>query len=291
MNFRDLEYVLEVSRTLSFSKAAEICNVSQPSLSAQIKKLELELGSDLFIRNNRKTYLTAFGASFIEKAEEILAIQSDIRQLARQNKDPLEGEFRLGAILTVAPYLFPNLARKVRDKAPKIDLSLREGKTEELLSALLAGRIDAALISLPTDENVFETYALFQERFFVAVSNENPLAKKENVRLQDLKNEQLILLEEGHCFRTQALEVCQFSHAQESSVFKATSLETIRNFVAAGNGMTLIPEMAMQDTDGVTYLPIEDKIFTREIGLVWRKSCDKKSKIERFIEMITPLSL
>ena len=289
MNFRDLEYVLETAKALSFSKAAEACNVSQPSLSAQIKKLEQELGTEIFIRSKRRVYLTAYGEKFITKADEILKAQQDLYKLADKTRNPLEGKITLGAILTVAPYMFPKIVTKLSKEAPKIKLTLKEAKTEDLLKRLLDGKIDAALLSLPTDDNVFESQSLFSEPFYVAVSKKHELASKKIISDKDLNTRELILLEEGHCFRAQALDVCHSTAAKENKVFNATSLETIRHFIASGDGVTLMPDMARHKNDGIVYIPLKNKNFTREIGIVWRKSSHKKPQIEKLISLVKGL--
>jgi len=289
MNFRDLEYVIETAKALSFSRAAETCNVSQPSLSAQIKKLENTLGADIFIRSKRKVYLTSFGEQFIDKAKQAIQVREDMYNLANQNKNPLEGSITLGGILTVAPYMFPQIVNKLAKQAPKIKLNLKEAKTEDLLKGLLDGKIDAAILSLPTDEHVFESRSLFIEPFYVAVSKTHPLASKKAISDKDLDTQKLILLEEGHCFRSQALDVCHSTSALENKMFKATSLETIRHFIVSGDSITLMPEMARQKGDNVAYIPLKDKAFTREIGVVWRKSSNKVLQIEKLISLIKGL--
>ncbi len=286
MNFRDLEYVIEVSKSLSFTKAARTCNVSQPSLSAQIKKLEQELGAPIFIRSSRKIHLTAFGEILVQKAQEILSVRDDIRRVAHENQNPLEGKLRLGAILTVAPYIFPQIVHEVQENAPKIKLYLKEGKTEELISLMLAGKLDAAVMSLPTDNHVFETYSLFTEPFYLAVPEHHPLAGKEEIDEHDLDDQTLILLEEGHCFRSQALDICHSSTAKENQMFKATSLETIRHFVSIGEGITLMPEIACDQRGNIKFIPLKNKKFSREIGLVWHKNCHKKLQIEKLASLI-----
>ncbi|MGN7438736.1 MAG: LysR substrate-binding domain-containing protein [Alcanivorax sp.] len=286
MNFRDLEYVVEASKCLSFSKAAEICNVSQPSLSAQIKKLEAEVGVDLFIRSNRRIYLTSFGESFVSKAKEILSVREGIYALSHQAQNPLEGRITLGGILTVAPYVFPKIVKGLRQEAPKIQLSLKEAKTEDLLMGILDGTVDAAILSLPTDDHVFESRVLFSESFYIAVSKDHELASKACISEKDLEGRDLILLEEGHCFRSQALDVCYSSSARENDMFNATSLETIRHFVAEGGGVTLMPAMARMPNDGIVYIPMDKGKFSRDIGVVWRKSSNKTPQIEKLLSVV-----
>ena len=286
MNFRDLEYVVEASKCLSFSRAAENCNVSQPSLSAQIKKLEAEVGADIFIRSKKRIYLTSFGDAFVETAKDILSKKDDIYNLAEKNQNPLEGKITLGGILTVAPYLFPQIVKTLKAEAPKIQLCLKETKTEDLLKGLLDGKVDAAIISLPTDDHVFESRVLFKESFYVAVSKDHELAGRKSVSEKDLEGRDLILLEEGHCFRSQALDVCYSGAAKENNMFTATSLETIRHFVAKGGGITLMPAMARMKNDGIVYIPMDKNKFSRNIGVVWRKSCNKTPQIEKLVSVI-----
>lgn len=291
MNFRDLNYVVQAAKLLSFSKAAERCNVSQPSLSAQIKKLEDELGSAIFVRTKRQVHVTAFGKNFVQKAIAMLQLQQEVFSMAGEHKNPLEGVVRLGAILTVAPYLFPQIVLDVQAKAPKMQLSLKEGKTEDLLSLLLSDKIDAAIISLPTDDHVFESQHLFTEAFYLAVPQGHEWAAKKQVDEEELHDKNLILLEEGHCLRAQALEVCQLSLAKENKIFTATSLETIRHFIAMGAGMTLMPSMARLQGDSLSYIPFKNKNFAREIGIVWRKSCNNKLQIEKLVKLIQEINL
>ena len=287
MNLRDLEYIVAVGKHLNFSYAAEVCNVSQPSLSTQIKKVEDQLGSRIFERSRRRrVQVTAFGTQFIERAEKILALMQEMRDLANTHAHRVAGRITLGAILTVAPYLFSHLVKCIKSDEPSIDLILREATTESLIKSLLAREIDIALISLPTDSNVFESVSLYKEPFFLAVSSDHPLAARDIVRDQDLKSQDLILLEEGHCLRNQALEICQTTSAQENEAYRATSLETIRHFVSSGEGITLMPDFARQAHDGITYIPMENPHFSREVGLIWRKSPEKPVVIHRLVEII-----
>ena len=286
MNIRDLEYIVAVGEHGSFSYAAEVCNVSQPSLSTQVKKVEDQLGVQLFNRSRRKVEVTSYGAVFIEKAKEILKLLVEIRELADQHSGRIEGRIVLGAILTIAPYVFSNIVNVVSEHAPFIDLVLKETTTESLIKGMLLREIDAAIISLPTDENVFESCTFFEEPFFLAVAEGHPLAASEVIRDEQLKGKDLILLEEGHCFRNQALEVCRTTTARENEVFQATSLETIRHVVASGAGITLMPSVARKKHDGLVYIPMENAHFKREIGLVWHKSSQKQVLIHRLVELL-----
>ena len=286
MNIRDLEYIVAVGAHGSFSYAAEICNVSQPSLSTQVKKVEEQLGVQLFNRSRRKVEITSYGARFIERAEQILELLDEIRELADQHAGRIEGRIVLGAILTVAPYIFSDIVKAVAEHAPFIELVLKETTTESLLKSLLLREIDAAILSLPTDEHVFESSSFFEEPFYLAVDEGHALAASEMIKDEDLKGRDLILLEEGHCFRNQALEICRATTARENEVFQATSLETIRHVVASGAGITLMPAIARKENDGVVYIPMENTHFKREIGIVWHKSSPKQVLIQRLVELV-----
>lgn len=285
MNIRDLEYIVAVGKHRNFSYAAEVCHVSQPSLSTQIKKVEEQLGVKIFKRSRRKVEVTPFGVKFINKAESVLAMLDEMKEMAEERSELLKGKLTLGAILTVAPYVFPQIAKTVSAKAPAIHLILKESITEILIKELITEQIDAAIISLPTDDNVFESIPLFNEPFFLAMPQDHPLAENQIIKDKDLKNLDLILLEEGHCFRKQALEVCKTTAAFENNMFQATSLETIRHVVAAGEGLTLMPGIAIQENDGLAYRPLENPSFSREIGLIWRKSQRKEALVTRLAEL------
>lgn len=286
MNLRDLEYIVAVGKHRSFSYAAELCHVSQPSLSTQVKKVEAELGISLFKRSRRSVEITAYGARFIERAEQILSLLEEIRDMADQAADKTEGKITIGGILTVAPYLFSYVVKSVSSHAPNVDLVLKEATTENLIKGILMREIDMAIISLPTDDNLFESVSLFEEPFYLAVADAHPFASKDTVHDEDLKGQDLILLDEGHCFRKQALDICHSTTARENAVFSATSLETIRNVVSTAEGITLIPQMAIKQNDGITYLPLANKDFKREIGVIWQKSSLKRSLIARMIELL-----
>ena len=286
MNLRDLEYIIAVGEHGSFSYAAEMCNVSQPSLSTQIKKVEEQLGVQLFNRSRRKVEVTSYGAHFIERAQKILGLLDEIRDMADEHSGRMQGRIVLGAILTVAPYIFSDIVTAVTENEPSIDLVLKETTTESLIKGLLLREIDAAIISLPTDEHVFEAISLFHEPFYLAVAEEHAFAARDVIKDEQLKGKDLILLEEGHCFRNQALEICRTTTARENEVFQATSLETIRHVVASGAGITLMPDIARRANDGLAYIPMENAHFKREIGVVWHKASPKQVLIHRLIELI-----
>ncbi len=286
MNLRDLEYIVAVADLNSFSAAAESCHISQPSLSSQIKKVEQELGVKIFERTKRSVRLSPYGHGLLPRARKILDEAEKIRLEARQQTDPFQGTLSLGAIATVAPYLVPSILQAVRENAPGMTLTLKEGVTAELLKSLLDGVIDVAIVSLPTDSHAFDHHVLFDDAFYLAVGKKHPLAAQSVVSEDILRAQRLILLEEEHCLRDQALSVCQGSMMQEDRGFRATSLETIRQIVASGQGVTLMPALARRENDGIVYIPIEGKSFSRQIGLVWRRGDERGAFYKIFAGMI-----
>lgn len=289
MNIRDIEYIIAVAEQGSFSGAAARCHVSQPSLSAQIKKVEDELGVRIFDRTKRSVKLSLYGQSFMVHARKVMEEVERIKKEARQQTDPFTGTLAVGAIATVAPYFFPRILPHIHDKAPSLSLILKENVTGILLKSLLDREIDVAILSLPTDDNVFKSMPLFDDPFYLAVAENHPLVKQKSVNDELLKTQKLILLDEEHCFRAQALAICQSSNMQEDKAFKATSLETIRHVVATGQGMTLMPGLARRDNDEIAYIPIEGRHYSRTIGLVWRKGSDRSTFFHAFGSLIKDL--
>ncbi len=281
MNLRDLDYVVAVAELGSFSRAAVSCGVSQPSLSTQVRKLEEEIGIEIFSRSHRKVELTPLGEKVFELSKQILSLQRKIEGLSHDEGASLQGKIRLGAILTVAPYVFAGIVSHLRKQEPGLELVLKEAKTEELLADLIDGKIDAAILSLPTDPMVFESHVLHQDPFYLVMSEGHPLSKKSSIDEEDLKNEKVILLEEGHCFRDQALTLCSTLNARENPAFRATSFETIRPLVAAGEGVTLLPAIAKKNYDALHYLPMQGKGFSRQLGIVWKKNSRQRPSLDR----------
>ncbi|MGH8369715.1 MAG: LysR substrate-binding domain-containing protein, partial [Gammaproteobacteria bacterium] len=238
MNLRDLQYLRALAEHRHFGRAAEASFVSQPTLSTQIRKLEEELGVVLVERGPRQVLLTEAGKAVLARAHEVLDAAEDIRQIARSLSDPGSRTVRLGIFPTLGPYLLPHVLPEVRKRFPKLELLLIEEKTEELLTRLREGRLDAAIVALPVNAEGLHSEFLFEEPFLLAVPEKHPLAKRATVTMDDLQDQDLLLLEEGHCLRDQALEVCHLGGAHERSGFRATSLETLRYMVAGGTGIT-----------------------------------------------------
>jgi LysR family hydrogen peroxide-inducible transcriptional activator len=286
MNLRDLHYVLAVAETRSFRRAAEQCNVSQPTLSMQIRKLEDYLGVRLFERTNKSVMTTEAGRRIAEIARRIVQDEALIVDYARASQDPSAGEFRLGAIPTLASYVFPHFVPALGRSFPKLQLMLAEEKTERLLERLQDGTLDAALLALPVDNASFDSAHLFDDPFLLAVGRDHPLATRKQVRVVDLAGQKLLLLDEGHCLRDQALDVCRTHGAREEKSFRATSLETLRLMVESPNSglMTLMPQIAIRggNAGGLRYIPFAGEQPMRAIGIVWRKT---SARAEMTMEM------
>ena len=291
MNIRDLKYLIAVADYHHFGKAAESCFVSQPALSMQIKKLEKSLGVLLIERTNKRVFLTETGKLIVQQAREIVCRTEALCETASQLKDPFCGELRLGIIPTLAPSLLPLIIPELSTLFPKLTLYLVEDTTLNLLKKLNEGHLDCALLALPV-EGDFAAHALFDEEFLLAVPMGHPLAKQTMVNFADLADKTLLLLEDGHCLRDQALAICHSVNAVESKKFRATSLETLRYMVAAGVGITLMPKLSCRSNDGVCYLPFKTlPIPTRTIGFIWRKSTAKKILLINMVERIRNLGL
>ena len=276
MNLRDLRYLVALAEQRHFGRAAEACHVSQPTLSTQIKKLEDELGVSLVERAPRHVMLTPAGLDIAQRARRVLAEVEQMRETARRTADPEAGSVRLGVFPTLGPYLLPHVVPRIRQRFPRLELLLVEEKTEQLLHMLRDGKLDAAVLALPLHEDWAESEFLFEEPFLLAVPDGHPLAGRRNLRLGELGDQHLLLLEEGHCLRDQALEVCSLAGAGEKEGFRATSLETLRQMVAAGVGVTLLPVLAVKPPvppqGNIRLLHFRDPPPTRRLALVWRRS-------------------
>jgi LysR family hydrogen peroxide-inducible transcriptional activator len=276
MNLRDLRYLVALAEHRHFGRAAAASFVSQPTLSTQIKKLEDELGVALVERTPRKVLLTAAGRDIAARAREVLTEIEQIKAIARRTRDPESGTVRLGIFPTLGPYLLPHVVPRIRARFPRLELLLFEEKTETLLRQLREGRLDAGILALPIHDDQLHAEFLFEEPFLLAVPERHPLAQRKALRLDDLADQSLLLLEDGHCLRDQALQVCELSGANEKSGFRATSLETLRQMVAANVGITLLPTLAVQppvaQSENVHLLPFRGDAPRRRIAMVWRRS-------------------
>ncbi len=276
MNLRALQYFVKLADLRHFSKAADACFVSQPTLSTQIRKLEEELGVQLVERSPKNIMLTPVGEEISERARLVLSDIDQIKAVARRSGNPADGVLRLGLFPTLAPYFLPHVVPSLRRRYPNLRLQLAEEKTDGILRMLKQGELDAALLALPINAEGLEVEVLFEEPFVLALPGKHPLADRSRVTVSDLEGEELLLLEEGHCLRDHALEVCALAHAHERVDFHATSMETLRQMVAADVGITLMPLLAIKppiaETENIMIRRFEDPAPSRTIALVWRSS-------------------
>ena len=294
MNLRDLQYLVALAEHRHFGHAADACFVSQPTLSTQIKKLEDELGVPLVERTPRKVLLTEVGRDIAARARDVLNEIEQIRGVARRTLDPESGTVRLGIFPTLGPYLLPHVLPPVRTAFPRLELLLVEEKTEAVLRMLREGKLDAGILALPLHEDSLHSEFLFEEPFLLAVSGEHPLAHKQGqLKLADLSNQNLLLLEDGHCLRDQALEVCHMVGAGERSGFRATSLETLRQMVAANVGITLLPVTAVKPpvapVENLHLIEFKGHPPSRRIAMIWRKSSAMDGFLKRLAQIFRQL--
>jgi len=287
MNLRDLTYLIKVAELRHFGKAAQACFVSQPTLSMQLKKLEEELGVVLFERNNKRVMLTPIGEQLMQRARRVLQEVEELQRLAKNAQSPYAKTLRLGVIPTLAPYLLPKIMQPINHAFARLTLQLFEAQTAMLLQKLKSGELDTALLALPLEQADLESYELYQEPFYLAVPNNHFLAAKKQIDYNTLVGQSLLLLDDGHCLREQALEVCSLLGTNEQQNFRATSLETLRQMVSVGSGITLMPKMAIRKEDEhIAYLPFTEPQPSRRIGLVWRAtSVDKNLLAELAVFM------
>ena len=294
MNLRDLKYLVALADHRHFGRAAASCFVSQPTLSTQIKKLEDELGLPLVERSPRKVMLTPAGVEAAARARVIVAEIEQMKEAARRSVDPEAGAVRLGIFPTLGPYLLPHVIPNIRARFPQLELLLVEEKSDELLHRLRDGRLDAALLALPLDDDQLHAEFLFEEPFLLAVSGQHPLARRLHLDVQELSTQKLLLLEDGHCLRDQALAVCRLFGANEKSEFRATSLETLRQMVAADVGITLLPTLSVKPpvprSTNITLLDFEgDDRPSRRIAMVWRRSSAMTEFLQQLAEQFKRL--
>jgi len=294
MNLRDLKYLVALADHRHFGKAAAACFVSQPTLSTQIRKLEDELGLPLVERAPRKVMLTPAGVEAAARARAIVAEVEQMKEAARRSRDPEAGTVRLGIFPTLGPYLLPHVIPNIRERFPQLELLLVEEKSDELLTRLREGKLDAALLALPLDDDQLHAEFLFEEPFLLAVSQQHPLARRQHLDVQELSSQKLLLLEDGHCLRDQALAVCRLFGANEKSEFRATSLETLRQMVAADVGITLLPTLSVKPpvprSDNIRLLEFSgDDRPSRRIAMAWRRSSAMTGFLEQLAQQFKRL--
>ncbi|MFA5662683.1 LysR substrate-binding domain-containing protein [Castellaniella sp.] len=296
MTLTELKYIVAVARERHFGRAAEACFVSQPTLSVAIRKLEDELEVTLFERGGAEVTITPIGLRVVAQAQKILEESANLREIARQGHDPLEGPLRVGVIYTIGPYLLPWLVPEQIRSTPRMPLLLQENYTARLLELLRQGEIDCAIVALPIPENGLAQCDLYDEPFFVALPHEHPWAQRPRIAARQLKEETMLLLGTGHCFRDQVLEVCpelsRFSATSEGiqRTFEGSSLETIRHMVAAGIGITVMPASALgvqgAESSLLRFVPFEPPVPDRRVVLVWRRSYPRLAAIAALVHAI-----
>jgi LysR family transcriptional regulator, hydrogen peroxide-inducible genes activator len=281
MTLTELRYLVAVARERHFGRAAEACFVSQPTLSVAIKKLEDELDVKIFERGGTEVAVTPLGEEIVRQAQAVIEQAAAIKEIAKRHKDPLAGPLRLGIIYTIGPYLLPELVKQAIAQTPQMPLMLHENFTLKLLDMLRAGEIDCAILAEPFADTGLAQAPLYEEPFVVALPKGHALAKKrKRISSEELKNETMLLLGTGHCFRDHVLEVCpeyaRFSSQAEGirKSFEGSSLETIKHMVASGMGITVLPSLSVptQPNPHVVHVPFAEPVPTRRVVLVWRRS-------------------
>lgn len=301
MTLTELKYIVAVARERHFGRAADACFVSQPTLSVAIRKLEEELGVVLFERGGTEVGVTPIGLRVVAQAQRVLEEATNLKEIARQGHDPLEGPLRVGVIYTIGPYLLPRLVPAQIEVAPQMPLVLQENFTVRLLELLRQGEIDCAILALPIPDAGLSVRPLYDEPFFVALPKHHPWAARSTISTSELKEETMLLLGAGHCFRDQVLEVCpelsRFSASSEGiqRTFEGSSLETIRHMVAAGIGITVLPASALNTHDPkndlLAYVPFSAPVPDRRVVLAWRKSFPRTSAIDALTQAIRAADL
>ena len=287
-----MQYFEALAQTLHFGRAAELAGVSQPALSAQIAEMEERLGCALFERGGKQVRMTEDAVALQPRIEDVLGRIREIETIARRGRLALEGRFRLGIIPTVAPYLLPHVLPLLRERFPSLRLELREAVTDTLVEEAAAGRIDAFLAAMPLNAPGLVTRELFSDRFFLAVPAQDPEFVDPPVAPDSPGMERLMLLEEGHCLREQALAVCGAAKPVALANYGATSLTTLLQMVAHGLGVTLIPEMAAalaEESRDIRVVPFAEPMPARQLCLAWRRSTPRQDECEELAAILRPL--
>jgi LysR family hydrogen peroxide-inducible transcriptional activator len=286
-----LRYLVAVADHLHFRKAAAACHVTQPALTTQIQALEERLGASLVERSKRKVMLTALGREVVARARHILEEAQGIAEIARRARAPLSGPLTLGVIPTIGPYLLPGLLGAVREAFPDLELFLREDQTARLLERLAAGQLDLLLLALPVDAPGVATLPLYDEPFVLAAPPGHPLTRKRRIEQADLAGQEVLLLEDGHCLRDQALAVCAMAGAREGSGFQATSLNTLSQMVANGLGVSLLPllsaDVEARSAPGLVVRRFAKPEPSRRIGLAWRPTSARRAEFELLAQFLS----
>ncbi len=284
MTLTELRYIVALAREKHFGRAAQECAVSQPTLSVAVKKLEDELDVKIFERTASEVAVTPLGEQIVQQAQQVLAQAGEIKEIAKRGKDPVSGPLALGVIYTIGPYLLPDLVRQAITRVPQMPLLLQENFTVKLLELLRSGELDCAIMAEPFPDTGLAIAPLYDEPFVAAVPKTHALAKRKSIAAAELKDDTMLLLGTGHCFRDHVLEVCPeyagFAGAAPSLVgslrksFEGSSLETIKYMVASGMGVTVVPQLSVpqEPQPHIKYLPLTAPVPTRRVVLAWRRS-------------------
>jgi LysR family hydrogen peroxide-inducible transcriptional activator len=302
MTLTELRYIVAVARERHFGRAADACFVSQPTLSVAVRKLEEELNTQIFERTNTEVSMTSLGALIVDQAQRVLEEANSLKHLAMHGQDPLSGPLRLGAIYTIAPYLLPSLVRIARKRLPNVPLFLEENFTVRLLEILRQGALDCLVLAEPFASAGLNQIDLYDEPFLVAVPKGHPWEFRTSIPHRELKEQNTLLLGTGNCFRDHVLGVCpelnRFGSGAtlgEQRSFEGSSLETIRQMVASGIGISVMPRTSVADPEAtdqlIRYIPFEDPIPTRRICLVWRKNFPRAAAMEELAKVIRESAL
>ena len=292
MNLQDLRYLVTLARERHFRRAAELCFITQPALSLSIRKLEDELGVTVFERLRNDITITPIGQRLIEQAQRVLDEANQLTALANAAQDPLQGVLRLGVIHTVGPYLLPELIPALHRSAPHMPLVIEENTTASLEHALRSGTLDAIVIALPFGDTGIETAALYDEEFIAVVPKTHAWVTRRSIRPQELSNEHVLLLDSGHCFSNQVAEACPSIQRSDSQAQHGTSLETIRNMVASGLGITVLPGSAdtpRYRSELLQSIPFTKPAPARRVALAWRTRYARTVAIHTLIKTVRDL--
>jgi LysR family hydrogen peroxide-inducible transcriptional activator len=299
MTLTELKYIVAVARERHFGRAAEACHVSQPTLSVAVKKLEEELDVKIFERGVSEVSTTPLGAQIVRQAQQVIEQAAAIREIAKTGKDPVSGPLRLGVIYTVGPYLLPDLVRQAIERVPQMPLMLQENFTVRLLEMLRTGELDCAILAEPFPDTGLAVAPLYDEPFMATVPRKHPIAARPSISAEELKNETMLLLGTGHCFRDHVLEVCpeyaRFATGAEGirKSFEGSSLETIKHMVASGMGITVVPRLSVpaDPQPHVAYVPFSEPVPSRRIVLAWRRTFPRYEAIAALRNCVYACSL
>ncbi len=292
MNIRDLEYLIALAEFKHFRKAADACNVSQPTLSGQIRKLEDELGTILLERTSRKVLFTQAGLILVEQARAVLREVKILREMASNQGKEMSGPIHIGIIPTLAPYLSPIILPQLKHDFPELDIYLYELQTNALVEQLESGQLDCGILAFTKESEPFIEVPIFHEKMLLAVSEQHPWANGSTLELDKLRDQEMLMLDDGHCLRTQTMDYCLSVGAKENQHVKANSLETLRNMVAANVGIAFIPELAAKTTTvcPLKYLHFNTPEPYRAIGLIYRPGSPLRLRYERLAKAIKKMT-